>query len=163
VRLQFALLLVACGGRTDLGGVASSQTADASQPQKVQGALVNECAPNDGLANAYVLALPGATAIPTCTSSGVSAGSVHVSFWALPPSAPGDYTIGDGSFHSGSLGAYCPLAPGPCLTAAHGTFTLTEFTDTAASGQFTLVFPDQTTVSGEFSHIPRCNNSIMCG
>ncbi len=163
MRLRFALLLVACGGRTDLGGGHASQTEDASQPQ-LQGVVVNDCAPNDGLAIAFALAFPGATVVPSCANSVVGEGSVRISFWGPPPSAPGTYAVGDGTFPSGSLAAYCPTGgTTQCVAATHGSFTLTEFTKTAASGSFSLVLPDQTIVTGSFSHIPLCNNSIMCG
>ena len=152
------LLLVACGARTDLGGQREDASAPATQSP---GVVVNECAPNDGPQVTFVLPLEGAT-LPACPSSLGGQGGFHISFWNPPPSAPGTYAIGDGSFASGSSATYCPLPPGPCTTADHGTFTLTELTS-EASGHFTVVLPDNTSMSGYFSKIPVCHNKTLCG
>jgi hypothetical protein len=156
----FAILLAACGARTDLGGGHGDAATSVTE---LEGVVVNDCAPNDGPATAFALALPGATVIPSCPSTVVSALSVRISFWAPEiPKAPGTFTIGDGSFKSGSMATVCPFK-GPCVAADHGTLTVTAFDATSASGFFTLAMPDQTTMTGNFTAISVCHNFAGCG
>jgi len=154
-----ASVLAACGGRTDLGG----GHGDASSPvTELHGAVVNDCAPNDGPAIAFALALPEATVIPSCANSVVSALSVRISIWESIPKAAGTYSLGDGSFQSGSIAVVCPFK-GQCVAAASGTLTLTTFDDTSATGFFTLAMPDSTTMTGNFTAISICHNPTLCG
>jgi hypothetical protein len=156
----FAGVLAACGARTDLGG----QRSDASVPPvtELQGVVVNDCAPNDGPAIAFALALPGASVIPSCPLPVVSALSIRISIWVDIPTAPGTYTLGDGSFASGAIADYCPFQ-GQCVAATSGTLTLTTFDATSATGFFSLVMPDQTTMTGKFTAISVCHNPLTCG
>jgi hypothetical protein len=155
-----ACLVVACGARTDLGG----NRGDASGPPvtELHGVVVNDCAPNDGPAIAFALALPNATVVPSCANSVVSALSIRISIWVDMPTAPGTYALGDGSLASGSIAVYCPFQ-GQCVAADHGTLTLTTFDATSATGFFSLAMPDQTTMTGNFTAIAVCHNATLCG
>ncbi len=166
---QFAVLcitLMACGARTDLGGHETVSALDASAPDaalpSVNGAVVNDCAPNDAPAIAFPFALEGATVVPSCMNSVVSASSIRFSFWNPIVNAPGEFTVGNGSLASGSIASVCPSA-GQCVAATHGTFTVTTFTETSASGFFMVVLPDQTMISRAFTDVPVCHNLALCG
>jgi hypothetical protein len=160
VKRFLLLFVVACGGRTDLGGHHAD--ADASALPTVPGVVVNDCAPNDAPAIAFAFAMPGATVVPSCPNSVVSALSVRISFWSPIPKGPGEYAIASGSLESGSIAVYCP-AKGQCIAADHGTLTLTDFSSVSAAGSFTLVMPDNTTIGGNFAEILVCQNPSMCG
>jgi hypothetical protein len=158
-RVLFAGLLVACGARTDLGGNRGDASSTVTE---LHGVVVNDCAPNDGPAIAFALALPDAVVVPSCPSSVVSALSVRISIWVDIPKAPGTYSIGDGSFQSGSIAVYCPFK-GQCVAASSGTLTLTTFDDTSSTGFFSLQMPDSSTMTGQFTAIAVCHNPTLCG
>ena len=161
MRGALLLVLASCGARTDLGG----QRGDASSAPpgtELQGVVVNDCAPNDGPAIAFALALPGATVIPSCPNSVVSALSVRISIWIDPPTGPTTYALGSGSFSSGSIAVVCPFK-GQCVAANSGTLTLTTFDASSATGHFTLEMPDSTTMTGNFTAISVCHNITQCG
>jgi hypothetical protein len=153
-------LVVACAARTDLGG----HNNDASAPpgNELHGVVMNDCAPNDGAAIAFALALPDATVVPSCANSVVSALSVRVSIWNDIPTGPTTYALGGGSFASGSIAVYCPFK-GQCVAANSGTLTLTIFDATQATGSFSLQMPDSTTMTGNFTAISVCHNITQCG
>jgi hypothetical protein len=154
-------LVVACGARTDLGG---NRDASSSPPvTELQGAVVNDCAPNDGPAITIPLAPSTAAVVPTCANWVVSDVIVRFSFWGPNmPKAAGTFPLGDGSFASGSYVAYCP-SQGQCAQVVGGTLTLTEYGPTSATGFFTLQMPDSSTLTGNFTAIPICHNSPQCG
>jgi hypothetical protein len=153
----------ACGGRSQLGGTLGDAAAVSPPEPSAGGAVHRDCAPNDGAA--YTFALGGPVA-PTCSSTNVIPGSVHITIWSPLPSGPGTYPIGDGTFASGSTAIVCPTGPGPCTTASHGTLVLSAFAPSPSStiaGTYTLVMPDGTVVSTSFSDVVFCNDSPMCG
>lgn len=151
--LLFGLAL-GCGARTDLGGHVAADGGPVST-----GVVLNQCSPNDGLAISFILWEAGGA--PTCVLVGPA--SVEITFWDPTPATPGNYTIGDGSFSSGSLAVYCPPDGGGCVNATQGTLVLTEMTSTSASGTFSIVLSDSTIVTGTFDKLVFCNNPIMCG
>jgi hypothetical protein len=160
MRRAWLVVLACCGARTDLGGQHDASSLPATE---LHGVVVNDCAPNDGAAIAIALALPDATVVPVCANPVVSALSIRISIWGPNiPNAPGTYSLGDGSFSSGSIATYCPLK-GQCVAATHGTLTLTQFDATSATGFFTLAMPDSTTMTGNFTAIPLCHNATQCG
>jgi hypothetical protein len=157
VRRAFGLLaslIVACGARTGL-----RTTSDASpSTELVDGVVLKACAPNDGPAFQFSLGTPA----PTCQVPGIAGGiGVIVIIWKPLPQGPGTFTIGDGSFASGSGAVVCD-AKNSCLMAATGTLVLTSFTATSASGSYTLTTP-KTTVSASFEDVDVCPNSEQCG
>lgn len=155
--LLFGLAL-GCGARTDLGGHVAADAGREAATAELDGVVVNQCSPNDGLAISFILSQGGFA--PTCSL--VSGVSVEITFWSPLPTTQGTYTIGDGSFPSGSSAVYCPQDGGGCVNATQGTLDVTDFTSTA-SGSFSIVLPDATTVTGSFEKAVVCNNSLICG
>lgn len=116
------------------------------------------CAPNDGPALLLTLGV-GVDAVPTCQVPGISTG-VIILIWNPLPAAPGTFTIGDGSFASGSS-AYVCSATNTCTQATGGTLVLTNITATSASGSYTLTAGS--TTSASFEDVDVCPNSEQCG
>ena len=117
------------------------------------------CAPNDGPALLFSLGV-GVEAVPTCQVPGISTG-VIILIWNPLPAAPGTFTIGDGSFVSGSSAFVCS-AKNTCEQATGGTLVLTSFDATNASGSYTLTTATDTT-SASFEDVDVCPNSEQCG
>jgi len=152
--------LLACGGRTQLGGTLGDSGADAGLPQpQAQGIVERSCAPNDG--PAYSFALAGSPPM-TCASTTATAGTVAISIWSPFPTGPGSYPIGG----SGSTAFVCATGPNDCVMATHGTLVLTELSATPggkSAGSYTLFLPDGTVVTAGFADAVFCDTPPMCG
>ena len=150
--IVFASVVIACGARTGL-----RTTGDAAPPAAlVDGIVLKACAPNDGPALSFSLGTP----VPSCQIPGIGTG-VIILIWNPLPTGPGTFTIGDGSFTSGSSGYVCE-SKNTCAQASGGTLVLTELTPTSASGSYTLTTTSGTT-SASFEGVAVCPNAEMCG
>ncbi len=158
-------MIAGCGARTDLHPVAASSDvpvvrdaqADVAVTTSIEGIVRGNCAPNDGPALDLLL-----LAAPIAACSATTDARITVSFWSPIPARPGTYTVGDGSFASGSNASVC-VAGGACTNAARGTVTFTTFDAPGFTGSVDLDLPDGTHRHADFARVARCAAFVGCG
>lgn len=138
------------GEETFADTTGESSTGEPTAPGDAS--VHDSCAPNDGPALEFRLALDAATC-----EAGWADEQLRVMIFQGGPLAPGEYSLAQGGFAS-----LQPKGVQDPVTTNDGTLTIVSWDDGGVTGSYALTFPNAEVREGSFAG-PYCPGNFPCG